>query len=408
VLELYNTQFNHLDEERDVHPILRANPFLIEDGLRLVRGEKYPSRDELKHIDLQFEDSSKTPTFVEVKWNDISEKQMVEYRRLIDKSYPKNRILWAVPLDLVQKASIVSKYGIELKSFDRHKIIQIKNLQTKTNDYLQQIKSILSEPFKVNMHGESITFNNPMEACYFEGKAETDRMQKKLGLKEQNIGRQLDLIKSLTGGHLTEFHKEKILFLIWETLRSPYSYKTGKFWRIMNGGLIELMKERQQRNIEKLVIKIYEIADRFYNDLSNTIKEVYDLNPKRYDLSSMTLFELSKSKGKTTFSIDELIKCFIDEFEIRPSNPPKKIKHGILNQWVENIVSIENYENDMAKRLLELAVLKRILIPRMGTVDMWILAPSKKDNRYIAERQTCQMLFFNNDVSLYLDIGRDY
>jgi len=399
-----NNQPCHLDEVRDVHPILRANPFLIEEGLKLVRGEKYLSSEELKRIDLLFEDKNKIPTFVEVKWSDVSENQMSEYRRLVDRYHPKSRLIWAVPQDLVQKASVASKYGIEVKVFDREKIIQIKELQNEASGYLKQITSLLSSPFKVTMHGESTSFENPVVACYFEGRATTDRGQKKLGLKQQSVGRQLDLIKNLTIGHVVELHKEKILLLMWEIFKAPYSYKPDKFWRIMDGGFIELIEERQERNLEKLLIKIWELVNQYYNKFAATVKTVYGMDIKKYDLLTMLLFQLAEEKNKVVFSIDELIKSAIDEFEIKPSPPIPKIRHSILNQWIENIISVKDYENDIAKRLLEVAALKRMLIPKMGTVDMWILTPSKKNDRFEAQRQPFQMLSFNTDTILYIGI----
>lgn len=402
--EMNSNQPSHLDEARDVHPILRANPFLIEQGLKLVRGEKYLSTEELKHIDLLFEDKNKIPTFVEVKWSDVSESQMSDYRRLVDQCHPKSRLIWAVPQDLIQKASMASKYRIEVKPFDREKIIQIKDLQNKADEYIKQITSLLSSQFKVTMHGESISFDNPIVACYFEGRATTDRGQKKLGLKQQSTGRQLDLIKNLTRGHIAEHHKEKIPLLIWEVFKAPYSYKSGKFWRIIDGGFIELIKERQERDIEKLVWKIWELVNQYYNECAITVRTLCDMDIKKYDLFSMLLFKLAEEKDKSVFSIDELIKSIIDEFEIKPSQPTQKIRHSILNQWIENIVSLKGSENDLAKRLLEIAILKRMLIPKMGTVDMWILTPSKKNERFGAQRQPCQMLSFNKDVSLFIGI----
>jgi len=402
--ETNRNQSCHLDEAKDVHPILRANSFFIEEGLKLVRGEKYLSNEELKRIDLLFEDKDKTPTFIEVKWSDVSENQMSEYRRLVDQYHPESRLVWAVPKDLTHKASVASKYRIELKSFDRKKIIQIKELQNKADEYLQPITALLSSQFKVTMHGESVSFDNPIVACYFEGRATTDRGQKKLGLKQQSIGRQLDLIKNLTRGHIAEHHKEKIPLLIWEVFKAPYSYKSGKFWRIIDGGFIELIKERQERDIEKLVLKIWELVNQYYNECAITVRTLCDMDIKKYDLFSMLLFKLAEEKDKSVFSIDELIKSTIDEFEIKPSQPPPRIRHGILNQWIENIVSIKDYENDMAKRLLETATLKRMLIPKMGTVDMWILTPSKKNEGFVAQRQPCQMLSFNKDANLFIGI----
>jgi len=397
-------QVHHLDEARDVHPILRANSFLVEEGLKLVRGEKYLSSEELKRIDLLFEDKDKIPTFVEVKWTDVSESQMVDYRRLIDKYFPKSRLIWAVPQDLIGKASVSSKYGIEVKAFSRDKIFQVKKLQNNAEEYLNHIKSLLSAPFKIAMHRETVTFENPIVACYFEGRATTDRGQKKLGLKQQSVGRQIDLIKNLVNGHIAELHKEKILLLIWQIFKAPYSYKPGKFWRIVGGGFIELIKERQERDVEKLVLKIWELVNQYYNEFCEAVKQLYDNGVRKYDLLPLLLFHLAEEKNKVDFSIDELIKYIIDEFEIKPSQPTPKIRHSILNQWIDNIISVKDYENDMAKRLLEIASLKRMLMPRMGTVDMWILTPSKKGDGFIAERNPCQMLSFNKDSSLYVDI----
>jgi hypothetical protein len=404
--EINSKESLHLDEARDVHPILRANPFLIEEGLKLLRGEKYLSTEELKRIDLLFEDKNKILCFVEVKWSNISESQMIEYRRLVDQHHPRSRLVWAIPNDLINKASVASKYGIEIASFDREKIIQIKALQNKAATYLNKIKSLLSAPFNVSMHGELVPFENPIVACYFEGRATTDRGQKKLGLKQTSIGRQLDLIKNLTKGHIPELHKEKILLLLWEIFKAPYSYKPGKFLRIVDGGFVEFIKviKGQGRDIEKLIIKIWELVNQYYNDNSITVRTAYSMDVKKYDLLLLLLFQLVEEKKKLIFSIDELIQYIIDSFEIKPSQPTTKFRHSILNQWIENIVSIENYENDMSKRLLELATLKRVLIPKMGTVDMWILKPSKKNDIFIAQRQPCQMLSFNKDTNLYISI----
>lgn len=396
-----------LDEVRDVHPIFRANPFLIEDGLKLMRGEKYLSKDELKHIDLMFRDKTGTTAFVEVKWTDVSENQMSEYQRLVKLHSPGSRLIWVVPSDLAGKAAVASKYGIELKLFERDTMITIKTLQNEADECLKEIKALLSGQFKITMHSEPIPFENPIVACYFEGQATTDKgIRKKLGLKQQSVGRQLDLIRSVTMGHKGELQKEKVMLLIWEVFRAPYSYKSGKFWRIMDGGFIELIKERQERPLEKIVARTWEIVAEYFSKYGAAVKNIYDKDVRKYDLLATSLLRLNEEKRETVFTIDELIRFFIDEFEIRPSLPPQRIRHSILNQWVENTVSA-NYENDMAKRLLELSTLKRMLLPKMGTVDMWILAPSKKDDIFIAQRQPCQMLSLNKDTGLYLGI-EDY
>jgi len=403
--DIRSQQCYQLDEVRDVHPIFRANPFLIEDGLKMVQGEKYLSKDELKHIDLMFRDKTGTTTYVEVKWSDVSEDQMDEYQRLVKLHSPGSRLIWVVPSDLASKASATSKYEIELKLFERDKITTIKALQIEADKCLRTIRSLLSGVFKVTMHGEAIAFENPIVACYFEGQATTDKgARKKLGRKQQSVGRQLDLIRSITTGHLAELHKEKTIQLILEILVAPYSYKPGKFWRIMNGGFIELIKERQDRPLEKIVTSIWNAVNEYISSNGAKVKAIYDNDIRKYDLLTMLLLHFYGERDKVVFTIDELIKFITDEFEIRASIPPKRIRHSVLNQWIENIVSVDDYPNDIAKRLLEIMTLKRMLLAKMGTVDMWILTPARKGEELVAQRQPCQMLSLNRDVTLYLTI----
>jgi hypothetical protein len=79
------------EEVRDVHPVFRANPFMIEEGVTLVRGEKRPTQDTLKRIDLHLTYSAGKPLFAEIKWTSIDENQVAEYRRLISEK-PKNSV----------------------------------------------------------------------------------------------------------------------------------------------------------------------------------------------------------------------------------------------------------------------------------------------------------------------------
>ncbi|MDO9130875.1 MAG: hypothetical protein Q7U34_13520, partial [Anaerolineales bacterium] len=111
-------------------------------------------------------------------------------------------------------------------------------------------------------------------------------------------------------------------------------------------------------------MKIWELVNQYYNESATKIKTIYGKDIKKHDLLSILLFQLADEKNKAVFSIDELIKSIIDEFEIKPSQPTPKIRHSILNQWIENIISVKDYENDMAKRLLEIATLKRMLLPK--------------------------------------------
>ncbi len=100
-----------------------------------------------------------------------------------------------------------------------------------------------------------------------------------------------------------------------------------------------------------------------------------------------------------------LVNHFIEKFLMVPSRPVPKIPLTTLNQSVNNSVDTSGYENDFAKRIIEIASLKRILIPKSGISIMWVLAPRLRNGSLVADRVPCQSFIFNKDHTLYLEIA---
>ncbi|HEX76071.1 MAG TPA: hypothetical protein G4O12_05755 [Dehalococcoidia bacterium] len=65
-----------IDEVRNIHPILRANPFLIEEGAKLIQGERFVDDETFRRIDLHLLDKQGTPLYVEVEWSALDTAQI--------------------------------------------------------------------------------------------------------------------------------------------------------------------------------------------------------------------------------------------------------------------------------------------------------------------------------------------
>ncbi len=70
-----------------------------------------------------------------------------------------------------------------------------------------------------------------------------------------------------------------------------------------------------------------------------------------------------------------------------------------------NTISSEGYENDMAKRLIELASLRRMLIPVRGVPVTALLVTRRDDRgRHVFERVLCQGLRLNQAVTTFANL----
>jgi len=397
-----------ISEVKDIHPIFRANPYLIESGATLVKGEKYPSSDTLKHIDIMLRDANGIPLFAEIKWSAVSETQVSEYRRLIKKHFETYRLMWVIPDDFSSKISKLKSLGVEVKTFERKRLTEMVKIRRLAHRSLLEIKQALQQSFDVTMHGEKIRFEDPIHACYFEGRVETDKGVKKVGMKQSGIGRYLDLIRCITNSPVANVLPELSMEFLWELLVAPYCYKPAKFWVIMKEGFVEAKRTAHlPSSLTDIISSIWNVVDHFHGENKDKIRSLYDNDIRKYDLLLRMIDEAVPSDAHAaTVSIKSLVNFFIDKFALVPTTPTPKVWHSTLNQWVQNIVTTSGYENDFAKRIIEIAVLKRMLIPVRGITIMWVLAPRYRDNKLTVDRVPCQSFTYNRDPELYLEVKK--
>jgi hypothetical protein len=397
-----------ISEVEDVHPLFRANPFLVEEGATLVRGEKYLSRNALKRIDLLLHDSKGTPMFVEIKWTGVDLDQVSEYRSLIEKSLKDYRLMWMVPDDFSSTIPSLKRLGVEVKIFSRQKIIEMVKIRRLASAVLAEIKKRLQQSFEVVMHGERVKFDDSIHACYFEGRAKTDKGVKKLGMKQPAIGRYLDLVRCVATSPVASALPELAVEVIWELLIAPYCYKPTRFWVIVRDGFAGAKKiAHLHRSLIETITYVWEAVNRFHVENSGKIRGLYDNDVAKYDLIVRVIDEAIPSDATaTTVGVKDLVDSLIEKFALLPLVPTPRIWHSTLNQWVENIVTTSGYENDFAKRIIEIAVLKRMLIPVRGITIMWVLAPRYREGKLTVDRVPCQSFTYNREHNLYLEMGK--
>ena len=390
-------------EVEDVHPIFRANPFMVEEGAKLIRGEKRPSEEALKRIDLQLIDSVGVLLFAEIKWTGVDENQVSEYKKLIDEHYKKYRLMWLVPDDLASEAQQLQKLGAEAKVFSRKDMIELIQIRNAATEVLIEIRNLLTKPFDYAILGEKVTFEDVIRACYFDGVAEVDGKNKKVGLKQSAIGRYLDLIRSVVVSPFFNSLPELTVEFIRELLAASYSYKYGKFYSIARNGFASISKVAHiHSSLSNIINDVWNFSNNFHAKYKNRIRALYGNDVRKYDLTYRVMEKIVSEKG-TMLDIKTLVDGIRGIFVMSPLQPIPRIYHTTLNQWIENSVTTSGYENDFAKRIIEVATLKRILIPKRGITIMWVLAPRLVNEKLEADRVPCQSFIFNTDHTLYLE-----
>jgi len=390
-------------EIEDIHPVFRANPFMIEEGASLVRGEKRPSEATLKHIDMQLIDSKGIPLFAEIKWTSIAESQVGEYKKLIGDCFKNYRLMWVIPDDFQSAMPELKKLGVEVKVFSREGMIKLIGIRNTATKVLMEIKEMLMKPFEYAIQNEPITFEDVIHACYFDGVVEIEGRQKRVGLKQSAIGRYLDLIRCVVISPVANSLPELSLEFIWELLAASYSYKRGKFIVIERHGFASIPKVAHvHSSLGNTITEIWKWVNNFHIKYKNTIRASYGNDVRKYDLTYRIVEKIVLAAGET-LNVKTFVKGLVDMFVMSPLKPTPKIFHTTLNQWVRNSVDTSGYENDFAKRIIEIATLKRILIPQRGITIMWVLAPRYEDGKLKADRVPCQSFIFNKDPKLYLE-----
>jgi hypothetical protein len=393
-------------EVDDIHPIFRASPFLVEPGSRLVQGEKYLSDKSLNQIDLSLRDKSGGTLYTEIKWSGVDLAQVDTYKGLLKTAGP-HRLLWLIPSDLGSWSGQLKAKGVEVKQYDREEISTMVHIRKEAKEKLQQIQANLSAPFEASIFGDKIKFSNVIEACYFQGRVKTDKGERELGLKQTATGRHFDVIRCVAGSHYSNSLPELTILLIRELLHAPFYYKSGRFLKIARS-LISAINEGYLHSNSVIIGKFNKISSDcsdFRTKHESFIRKFYLNDQRNSDLIWRVIQDEVPTKHTTAaVTVKEVIVAMKKGFSIKPTPPPSFVKHSVLGKEVANLASVEGFENDMARRLAEIATLKRMLIPVTGLPQMWVLVPRMRNGKMTFERAPCQNFTLNTDPRLYLEV----
>lgn len=403
---------NDIREVEDIQPIFRASPFLVEQGAKLVKGEKYLRDKSLKRVDLLLQDREQKPLYVEIKWHSFSKEQAISYVKLLSSEEVRNfRLMWLIPDDL--RVDLPSQ--IEVKRYSRTEVSSMVEIRRRAKDNLVGILRLLSEPTTPPaglMSGQNLSFPSIISACYFSAKVQTDRGQRQLGLRKESTGRYLDLIRCIAVSPLASELPELTIHLIIELLTAPYFFEMrGARGAVDSKGFSHYMYEKRSlqmyKDIARILGEIYQLTTDFWKNNKDQIQGFYGESSSRSDLLYRVLLESPASTYEMgdRMSIKGLIMYLIETFNITLTQPVKSFTHSILNVDVMNTVIVDGYENDLAKRLIEVAVLKSVLIPISGVPIVRVLRQDALRGKF--ERVPSQSLRLCSEERFIKSFGGD-
>jgi hypothetical protein len=385
-----------ISEENDVHPVFRANPFLIEDGFVLVRGEKRLFDDTLQRIDLLFTDKKGIHSFVEAKWGSFSATQAVDYLSSLQKSGKPFRLIWLVPSSF--KVDVPT--SVEVMTFQKDKIVEIIRIRRQARLVIDLILKLLSKPFTPPpsmMYQLEYQFPNIISACYFDAEVKTETRDVSIGLRKQSIGRYLDIILSLCHSSYATNLPELTVLLIEETLNAPYYIELrGGIGKVemqgFYGHIHEKRSDSKYRLIAQTVESIKNLTRKFIEENGAFINNFYGRSPSKSDLLYRVLLNMPSECFELgdRIIIKRLLEFVIREFSLQQTTPLASIRHSLLNVDISNKAYSTRYEMDMARRLVEIAALKRILQCISGVQIVKVLIEEYFKDKKVISRIPCQ------------------
>jgi hypothetical protein len=247
-----------------------------------------------------------------------------------------------------------------------------------------------------------ISFPNIIAACYFEGHLGAGNGSE-LGLRKHAIGRQLDLVRCIVSGATARSSPELALRLAAEVLTAPWYFEDRRrIGEVAKGGFYSYVADRRRSGYYRpIYMAARTFAPRlvaFARENEAVIRSVYG-EVMVYDL---ILSELQTMAGQAQLGgvipIPGLVDTLVDHFGLQPTPAVRSVFHAPTGQTVVNTVSSDGYEKDLAKRLIEIATLKRHLIPVLGVPVMAILVKNRApQGDWVFKRIPCQGLRLNRE-----------
>lgn len=413
------TQDLPIDEVKDLHPIFRGNPFLIDPDVKLVQGEKYLREGTLRRIDLLFKTRNGVPVYAEIKASSVDEDQARRYLDDLRQNHADTpfRLVWAYPGHL--QGSLPN--GVEGRPYSLKRMRRWVSVRRQAVEVLHRIRDILASPAKPPrslMYRHDFEFPNVISACYFDANLATEKGTKKIGWRKQSIGRYFDLIRCLASSTGVQEVPELGVLLIKDVLAAPHYWEVeGGFrgttrnttFRVDSLGFEHYLSERKEGSIYRPLASfsegISQLVDAFIRTYGPDIKEFYTGHELQRDLLHRVLEELPDKAMEfgDRIVVKELIQYLVTRFGLQATPPVLSVYHPVLNVQAKNKVTSEGYPNDMAKRLVEVAVLKGLLTCTSGVPVIRVLRTEYIRDRWTFQRVPCQNFRLNSDPRFVKD-----
>ncbi|MEM4407082.1 MAG: hypothetical protein QXS68_08585, partial [Candidatus Methanomethylicaceae archaeon] len=357
----------------------------------------------LERIDLCLIDRNNRYLYVEIEWSSVDKEQAQKYLDILRYESSDFRLMFLIPDDI----RAVMPPGVDVRPYSRNQIANIVKIRRNAKEVLNEVLNVLSRPFTPPssiMYGESFEFPNVISACYFDALLNTGKQTKKIGLAKTSIGRYLDMIRCICQSTVAHELPELTLFLIEELLNAPYYYEKREGQGLVDPkGFYNHVFSRRTKTVYKqiaeVVVQIKNRVSSFINEYYHECRSFYGERPSHLDLLYRKLLEVPSNIFELgeNLSVKGLLNYLIQLFSFSPTRPFGSFKHSIANVNVTNNIKVDGFENDFARRIIELGVLKGVLFPVSGVPVIRVLKRTVIDGKTSYERIGCQLLRINRD-----------
>lgn len=394
---LQETNSENLKEE-DLQWVFAACPwpFLGPRPLRFVGLNQSPKGSGLK-IDLLHQTMKERRVWSEVEWGMVDLSQISRYEAILRGGIEAgtDELFWLIP-DVKSLDVSLPATRIQIRRYDLAATEVWARWRRECLRDLERIHGLLSQGFDYALGkslepGRRLNFANVIDALYYYGYVEKEGsegnlVRRKVGFHLATIGWNLDLIRNLSaaGCPFRDPYPELLVKLILEVLEAPYRWDDPKGrggGALTADGLIQVLREYHKsgsnwKRVLGICEEVYAIAAGHRSkliDLGNRLRpHVLPAGIASWDLLEIVLNELMITESDhSVIDARVLARRMIDEFKLQqmPTTRKFQLSGGELvapaasGQEDEGGASYAGY---MARRLVELSVLKNIIAPGLS------------------------------------------
>nr|MDO8080814.1 endonuclease NucS [Candidatus Freyarchaeota archaeon] len=342
-------------KETDLRKFILGHLDRIDEGLDLVQSNEHYIDNQL--IDLYCSRRDGKKVFIELEWESVnqgSRRQALDQKSLLDSKFPSGSFehIFFVPAIEQKDKSRLEEMGITVKSFSKPEMEKEISIFYDSQSLLKKILSKIDEKVDINVLGRTYLLDM-ISACYTPySLPDYDPSNPKFrgkGLHRYEAGTQLEIIKCLASGKFYGLSPELVAKLILDIFEMPFAQekrestgeKRPKQWYCSS--FIDYIKTIPVRQVGNKIAEIYEMTKSFLGSCNVKgdilTKESSKLNRKLLPKFGVIL---------PTDMMNEVISRF-------------ELKSNYKD------VGGRDYTYSMARRIIELMVLKKLYIANLGT-----------------------------------------